>query len=148
MNRRQFLLSTIGVAVIGTAGAAYYKRDHHGGQTLTPEEAAQLTAQGEITLIDIRRPDEWARTGVPTAGHPIDMRHKDFIAQLDQIIDGDRARPVALICARGVRSDRMSAHLEEAGFTNIIDIPEGMLGSAAGPGWLQRGLPVTKVSNE
>jgi len=32
--------------------------------------------------------------------------------------------------------------LEKAGFTRIVDIPEGMLGSSAGPGWLARDLPV------
>ena len=35
-------------------------------------------------------------------------------------------------------------HLREAGFTNIIDVPEGMLGSGAGPGWLKSGLPLTE----
>jgi hypothetical protein len=38
----------------------------------------------------------------------------------------------------------MSNLLENAGFTNIIDVPEGMMGSRAGPGWLKRGLPVVK----
>lgn len=70
------------------------------------------------------------------------MRRKDFIAALDQVTGGDKSVPVALICARGVRSARLSNRLTEAGYTNIIDVPEGMLGSPAGPGWLQSGLPV------
>jgi len=41
-----------------------------------------------------------------------------------------------------VRSARVSNQLIAAGFTYIIDVPEGMLGSAAGPGWLERGLPL------
>ena len=36
----------------------------------------------------------------------------------------------------------MARRLSEAGFTQIIDVPEGMLGSAAGPGWLALDLPV------
>lgn len=36
----------------------------------------------------------------------------------------------------------MTERLRAAGFTQIIDVPEGMLGSGAGPGWLKRGLPV------
>ena len=47
------------------------------------------------------------------------------------------------MCARGVRSRRLTARLTEAGFTNIIDVPEGMLGSSAGPGWLKNDLPTT-----
>ncbi|MCX8952452.1 rhodanese-like domain-containing protein, partial [Ruegeria sp. NA] len=42
----------------------------------------------------------------------------------------------------------LSNRLIEAGFTNIIDVPEGMLGSAAGPGWVRTGLPVRKYSED
>ena len=70
------------------------------------------------------------------------MRRDDFIDVLAELTQGDRTAPVALICARGVRSRRMSARLTEAGFTRIIDVPEGMLGSGAGPGWLKAGLPI------
>ncbi len=71
----------------------------------------------------------------------IDMRDEDFIVQLEALVDYQRDAPIALICARDVRSNRMSQRLLDAGFTNIIDVPEGMLGSSAGPGWLSRGLP-------
>jgi hypothetical protein len=39
----------------------------------------------------------------------------------------------------------MSAHLKKAGFTQILDVPEGMQGSGAGPGWLSRGLPFVQL---
>jgi rhodanese-related sulfurtransferase len=71
------------------------------------------------------------------------MRDKDFVAQLLAKVSSKDA-PVALICARGVRSRGLSRRLIQAGFTNIIDVPEGMLGSGAGPGWLGAGLPVTR----
>ncbi len=69
------------------------------------------------------------------------MLDRDFIDQVSAQVGGDRSLPVALICARGVRSRKMSNRLKQAGFTNIIDVPEGMLGSGAGPGWIKRGLP-------
>ena len=78
---------------------------------------------------------------------PIDMRRPDFTDALRAEIVGREDVPVALICARGVRSARLSQRLAEAGFTNIIDVPEGMLGSGAGPGWLKRGLPVVQISS-
>ena len=65
----------------------------------------------------------------------------DFIAALTDAAGADRDAPIALICAGGVRSARLGRRLTEAGFTNIIDVPEGMQGSGAGPGWLRRGLP-------
>lgn len=144
LNRRLMIVSA--AALIAGAGSfAYVRRDRFDGSALTAPEAADMARAGEITLLDIRRPDEWAQTGVPRGGHPLDMRRDDFIAALDQLVEGNRDRPVALICARGVRSDRLSARLTDAGFTNIIDVPEGMLGSSAGPGWLKRGLPVDQA---
>ncbi|MEM6482663.1 MAG: rhodanese-like domain-containing protein, partial [Pseudomonadota bacterium] len=32
--------------------------------------------------------------------------------------------------------------LRDAGYQKVIDVPEGMLGSFSGPGWLKTGLPV------
>lgn len=108
---------------------------------LTVEIALAEAEAGNLYLIDIRRPDEWEKTGVASAAIPLDMRRDDFETVLQQIIDVNGDRPVALICARGVRSDRMNERLDAAGFTNVLDVPEGMLGSGAGPGYLKRGLP-------
>ena len=97
---------------------------------------------GDLLLVDVRRPDEWAATGIGEGANPLDMRRDDFVQALIDLAGGDKSRQIALICARGVRSNRVAQRLIDAGFTRIIDIPEGMLGSDAGPGWLQRGLPV------
>lgn len=149
LARRGFLLS--GLAVVGLAGvgaARWYNvgADISGGDLSAPDAHASAVA-GDITLIDIRRPDEWARTGVGEGAIPIDMRRPDFTDALRAEIVGREDVPVALICARGVRSARLSQRLADAGFTNIIDVPEGMLGSGAGPGWLKRGLPVVQISS-
>jgi len=117
----------------------------NGGQTrLDPAMAFAAAEAGAILLVDIRRPDEWARTGVGQGAVPLDMRRADFAAALHSLAGGDTGRPIALICARGVRSRRLGQTLTEAGFTRILDVPEGMLGSGAGPGWLARDLPVTQ----
>jgi rhodanese-related sulfurtransferase len=116
----------------------------HAAEVLSATEAFAKAATGKITLIDIRTPEEWAKTGSGSGAKRLDMRREDFVDTLEKIIGGDKSKPVALICARGVRSSRLSRALRQAGFTNIIDVPEGMLGSYAGPGWLERGLPVSK----
>ncbi len=54
-----------------------------GSKKLSVEEAYDLAANGAITLVDIRRPDEWAATGVGEGAKPLDMRRKDFVAELD-----------------------------------------------------------------
>lgn len=114
------------------------------GGDLTPPQAHELAGANKIFLVDIRRPDEWASTGSGEGAHRLDMRRKDFIEALNELVAGDRSAPVTLICARGVRSDRTSRRLRDAGFTNVIDVPEGMLGSRVGPGWIKRGLPLDR----
>ena len=115
-----------------------------GDGTLSAPEAAAAVASSEIILVDIRRPDEWSDTGVPQGAVPLDMRRDDFPQALLEVMGGRKDLPVALICARGIRSGRISVRLSEAGFTQVLDVSEGMLGSRAGPGWLARGLPVTR----
>jgi rhodanese-related sulfurtransferase len=144
ISRRSLLI--IGATMLIGAGASAEVRpagnETDPAQTLTPPQAHAKAAAGEILLIDIRRPDEWRKTGVGQHATPIDMRDKDFIKQLQQA-RGSSTQPIALMCARGVRSARMTAILVNAGIGPIIDVPEGMLGSRAGPGWLDRNLPVT-----
>jgi len=113
-----------------------------GSADLTAPEALAQADAGQITLIDIRRPEEWAATGIAQPAVPIDMRRDDFAVALLEAVNGDRAQPVALICARGVRSARLARALREAGFEQVLEGPEGMGGSGAGPGWISRGLPV------
>lgn len=137
-----------GLAIVGVSGLAFARWFNVSAQVtaadLTAPQAQEAALAGEIVLVDIRRPDEWARTGVGTGAVAIDMRSEMFIERLLQSTGGRLDTPVALICARGVRSARMSARLTAAGFTQILDVPEGMLGSGAGPGWLKRGLHVAK----
>ncbi|MGB3407740.1 MAG: rhodanese-like domain-containing protein [Jannaschia sp.] len=144
-SRRAVLLGGGALFAAAAAGGfAFMRRDRFAGEQISPDAALEAVRAGEMVLIDIRRPDEWIETGVAEGAHPLDMRRDDFIPALSAITGGRTDTPVGLICARGVRSDRMSARLAEAGFTRIIDVAEGMLGSAAGPGWLARDLPVVQ----
>ena len=141
---RRWVLLGAGIAIPGGFAIREYlliPQDYAGSQ-LGVSVAHQQAQQGVVYLIDIRTPREWRATGIGEGAYPIDMRREDFVETLDQLTGGDRAAQVALICARGVRSARLSNQLTEAGFTNIIDVPEGMLGSAVGPGWVRTGLPV------
>ncbi|MFY0311738.1 rhodanese-like domain-containing protein [Leisingera sp. D0M16] len=144
LTRRLMLLG--GAAAAGGFGYWWHRRQppDHGQPRLSAAEAFAAARDGGIILVDIRTPQEWRASGVPVGSHQIDMRREDFIAALQAVAGQDRAAPVALICARGVRSARMTLALAKAGFTNVIDVPEGMLGSAAGPGWIAGNLPVAR----
>ena len=65
-----------------------------------PVAAHDLAARGEILLVDIRRPDEWRRTGLPQGAVALDMRRADFIAALTDAAGADRDAPIATLRAR------------------------------------------------
>jgi rhodanese-related sulfurtransferase len=111
-----------------------------------PEAYAQVQAK-KLTLIDIRRPEEWRQTGVAQDALRINMIQPQgeagFVQQVSTAVGGDKNAPIGLICRTGNRTTKMQAALREAGFTQVFNIKEGMAGSGAGPGWIARGLPVT-----
>jgi rhodanese-related sulfurtransferase len=118
------------------------------GATLSAPDAHAQARAGTLTLIDIRRPDEWRQTGVAEGALRINMAHPQgapgFVRQVEAEIGSDRSAPIGLICRTGNRTTHMQQVLREAGFTQVYNIREGMAGSAAGPGWLARGLPVQR----
>ena len=144
LRRRLLMLAAIGGAGVAIGATAWLLRPatDHDQPRLTAFEAFSRAAAGEITLVDIRTPREWRSTGVPVGSVQIDMRREYFGDALAEALNGDRSAPVALICARGVRSARMVRALSEAGFSGVSDVPEGMMGSRAGPGWIAGNLPV------
>ena len=130
------------VLVLGLVGSAR-------AGILTPDEAKALADAGALTIVDVRLPMEWAETGRPAGALGVSLQdpatfqvRPDFVAELLRRLDGDRDRPIALICATGQRSTFATKLLQGAGFTNVQNIAEGVLGGPNGPGWLQRGLPV------
>lgn len=145
-SRRNIVVG--GAAALGVGGTVFASKwfnvfaDASEQGALTVETAFQQATDGDIYLIDIRRPDEWKRTGVAEPAILLDMRRKDFQDILRSVFDQSGPRPVALICARGVRSNRMNTRLVSAGFKDILDVPEGMLGSGAGPGYIRQALPL------
>ena len=115
-----------------------------------PEAFAQVEA-GKLTLIDIRRPEEWRQTGVAKDARRINMEHPDgliaFLRQIAVEVKGDGNAPIGLICRTGNRTTQIQKIMQEVGFTNVYNIKEGMVGSGAGPGWIARGLPVEPCPN-
>ena len=115
---------------------------HASSGIMSAPDALAAADRGEIVLVDIRTRGEWKQSGLAEPALAISMHEAGFVRNLAKALGGDRSRPLALICAVGGRSAHMQRILATAGFTNVIDVSEGMFGSSAGPGWLKRGLPV------
>ena len=113
---------------------------------LTAPEAQHRVVAGELTLIDIRTPEEWRQTGVPRDAKLVNMVHpggaEGFVSEILGQVGGDTAAPIALICRTGNRTTQVQRLLVARGFSQVYNVTEGMVGSSAGPGWLKRGLPI------
>jgi rhodanese-related sulfurtransferase len=119
--------------------------------TLSAVQAHERAQSGEVTLIDIRQPEEWRQTGVAQDVKRVSMRQpgggQAFAQAIYEASGRNLDAPIVLICRTGSRTSRLVPLLKEMGFTNVVDVPEGMLGSRAGPGWIARGLPVDPCRN-
>ena len=79
--------------------------------------------------------------GVPAGAKTISLSNPDFVAAVEVELGSDKTRPVAVICRAGNRSVRAADALAAAGFTNVTNVADGMLGrDDVGPGWLGSNL--------
>jgi rhodanese-related sulfurtransferase len=121
------------------------------GKDMNTSDLQQRLQQGDLTLIDIRTPDEWRATGVIPNALTIDMQHpggaNGFAQAVLSAVNGNKSAPIALICHSGNRSGQMQRELTNRGFTNVYNITGGMAGKALTKGWLTHGLPVEKCKD-
>lgn len=110
-------------------------------ELMSVKQARVAALAGEVVLIDIRTPEEWKKTGLPDVAHALDMRSEKFIDGLKRLMETNPGVRIAMICATGGRSSFVAKALKEHGVA-IVNVREGMFGSADGPGWLKQSLPV------
>lgn len=113
--------------------------------TATAPEAARKLAAGDLVLLDIRSPQEWAETGVAKGAWPVSMHEPDFPERLQTILSVYGPGQIALICATGGRTSYIADILERNGIIGVLNVAEGMFGNGDGPGWVARGLPVVPL---
>ena len=121
-------------------------------KTATPEETQELLESG-YTYIDVRSEPEFEAGHVPGALNvPISHRspsgmtpNEDFVNVMEAAFPKDAELVVG--CKAGSRSKKAVGLLQQAGFTNLVDMVAGFDGSrdAFGrplPGWTGKSLPV------
>jgi len=104
-----------------------------------------LLAKG-IPLIDVRRPDEWKKTGIVEGSHLLtffDAKGKydaqAWLSELEKIAPDDK--PFILICAVGGRTGSISKLLDrKLGFTGVYNVTRGI------NYWIKSGEPTTPWS--
>ncbi len=91
-------------------------------ELITVEEMDSLVQLGEVQLVDVRTPNEYAEGHIESAIN-IDFRDEDFEKLISQV---DKSKPVAVYCGRGGRSGKCSSYMKKAGFTKIYDLDGGI----------------------
>ena len=142
ITRRSFGLGMISTGALALFAYSTQVTPSGAQSILSPVEANEQASRGDLLLVDIRQISEWRDTGVATSATLISMHESGFFDKLDAAVDGDHTRKIALICAVGGRSTWMQAQLIGRGYTNVLNVAEGMIGGRYGLGWIPRGLPI------
>lgn len=90
---------------------------------------SQLHDLDDVTVIDVREPDEFAGGHVPGA---VNIPLQTVPDSLDRL---DADKPVYLICQAGMRSERAATFLDARGFDTV-----NVLGGTGA--WASAGLPL------
>lgn len=138
LTRRTLVLSMFAAVVAPKAMAE---------TTLTPEQALAGMEEGSLILIDVRRPEEWAETGVAKGAWPLDMTHQKFGPRLLAVLERNPDRKVAIICRTGNRTGYLMKVLAQNGITGVLDVSAGMAGGPRGEGWIPSGLPIVSAKD-
>ena len=106
------------------------------------EQLKILLAKG-MTLVDIRRPEEWRQTGIIKGAHKITLFNAkgriepDFQQKFESITDPEK--PVILICRTGSRTAIASKLIsQQLGYKHIYNVKHGITG------WIRQGYPVVR----
>ncbi len=85
-----------------------------------PATARRLLGEGAVVL-DVRTPEEFADGRVERAVNVPVQDVAGRLAEIEQLVGGDRARPVVVYCGMGGRAAKAKATLEAAGFTAVVN---------------------------
>ena len=106
-------------------------------KTISASQLQQLlTAQPDLTVLDVRTPVEFAEVHVAQARNvPLDALEPEALSE-----SGVRAKqqPVYLLCRSGARATKAAERLARDGFDHPVVIQGGTLA------WLEAGLPVIR----
>jgi hydroxyacylglutathione hydrolase len=101
-----------------------------------PPQLADGARAPDMTVLDVREPMEWETGHVPGA---VLIPLGELRRRLDEL---PRSGPIAVICEAGIRSSTAASVLEGAGFSELLNAPDGTAG------FRKAGLPMQYTGAE
>jgi rhodanese-related sulfurtransferase len=98
--------------ITGCSGGSY--------TDVTADEAKELIDSGDVQVLDVRTPDEFAAGHIPGAKLVPLQVIESMLSELD------KDQKYLVVCRSGNRSTQASGILVENGFTNIYNMTGGM----------------------
>ena len=94
-------------------------------------EQLKTMLEQDVLIYDVRRPEEWRKTGVVEDSRLLTFVDKsgrlkpDFLPRFTAEVD--KNQPVILICRTGNRTDTLARHLvEKLGYTQVYNVRDGI----------------------
>jgi rhodanese-related sulfurtransferase len=135
MNRRLAMATAaIGLTASALLSACSVSDAANDPLRVSIEEGRQLFESHQVTLFDIREPDEHA-TGVAEGAKLLPMSQLEKRAGE---IPNDPAQPVLIICNTQNRSSKVAQALKDSGWNNVRYVHGGM------STWAKNGWPMVK----
>ncbi len=128
---RALLLVALPLALV-VAGCGGASSLEPGVTLVSPAEASDLIAEGDVEVVDVRTPEEYA-SGHVEGATSIDFYAPDFA---DRIAKLDPEREYVVYCRTGHRSAQAAAIMADAGLA-VDDVDGGVVA------WQAAGLPLT-----
>ncbi len=145
LNRTSVGTALLAVAMMAMSGHAQTSDTAADAPYTTVSSKAFADARAGTILIDVREKREWDQSGMPAGAKGISISRPDFVEAVLATMSGDKDQPVAVICRSGARSKRAADQLIAAGFTNVTNVGDGMIGrDGVGEGWLASNLEVVE----
>jgi len=97
------------------------------GEYVAPEQWNELVSRPDVRLIDTRNDYEVSLGTFAGAENPHTRSFREFPAWVENNLDGDRDRPLAMFCTGGIRCEKSTAYLKSLGYKNVYHLEGGIL---------------------
>lgn len=94
-----------------------------GGKTVSPQQATTMINTQDAVVVDVRKPEEFAKGHVPHSINIPAAKIKDRMSELNKHKD----KPIIVVCNSGQTSGASGAELRKGGFEPVYRMKGGVM---------------------